>query len=133
MDENDNWKRLVRAWIEQVPFVERMVMNTVGNIDDHLDLRGHRSSPGQNKANNRLDQGIICPQMATRQECVVCRVTGGTVFLGTGAYMLFSARKNAPGSPRGKKFVMFVGTGMTTTLTTVGLLQMHVQAFYWLD
>lgn len=69
------------------------------------------------KANNRLDQGIICLLMATRQECTVCRVTGGAVFLGTGAYMLYSARKSAPGSPRGKKFVMFVGAGMTRTTT----------------
>jgi hypothetical protein len=61
--------------------------------------------------------------MATRQECTVCRVTGGTVFLGTGAYMLYSARKSAPGSPRGKKFVMFVGAGMTTAPATVGVLQ----------
>lgn len=85
------------------------------------------------KANNRLDQGLICEQMATRQECTVCRVTGGTVFLGTGAYMLYSARKNAPGSPRGKKFVMFVGASMITTLIIVGVLLNHPQAFYWPD
>lgn len=109
MNENNDWKGLVRARIEQVPFVERVVMNTVGNIDEHLDLRRHRSSHGQS------EQSIGPRQMATRQECTVCRVTGGTVFLGTGAYMLYSARKNAPGSPRGKKFVMFVGASMTTT------------------
>lgn len=88
------------------------------------------------KANTRLDQGIICSLMATRQECTVCRVTGGTVFLGTGAYMLYSARKSAPGSARGKKFVMFVGAGTTTTLTVItviSILQKHAQGFYWLD
>ena len=85
------------------------------------------------KANNRLDQGTICSLMATRQECTVCRVTGGTVFLGTGAYMLYSGRKSAPGSPRGKKFVMFVGAGMTmtTALTVMEILQKHAQGFYW--
>jgi len=87
----------------------------------------------KDKATTRLDQGVTCSLMATRQECTVCRVTGGTVFLGTGAYMLYSARKSAPGSPRGKKFVMFVGAGMTTTLTVMGILQKHDQAFYWLD
>jgi len=87
----------------------------------------------KDKANPRLDQSITCSLMATRQECTVCRVTGGTVFLGTGAYMLYSARKSAPGSPRGKKFVMFVGAGMTTTLAVMEILQKHTQAFYWLD
>jgi len=71
--------------------------------------------------------------MAARQECTVCRVTGGTVFLGTGAYMLYSARKRAPGSPHGKKFVMFVGAGMIPTLTIIGVLQEHAQGSYWLD
>jgi ribosomal protein L14 len=84
------------------------------------------------KANNRLDQGNICSLMATRQECTVCRVTGGTVFLGTGAYMLYSARKNAPGSRRGKGFIMFVGAGMTTTLIMMEILLKHAQGFYWL-
>ena len=73
--------------------------------------------------------------MATRQECTVCRVTGGAVFLGTGAYMLYSGRKSAPGSARGKKFVMFVGAGMTmtTTLTVMRILQKYAQGFYWPD
>lgn len=71
--------------------------------------------------------------MATRQECTVCRVTGSTVFLGTGAYMLYSARKSAPGGPRGKKFVMFLGAGMVTSLTVMRVLQEHTQDFYWLE
>jgi len=49
MNEYDNWNWVVRAWIEQVPFVKRMIMDTVGNIDDHFNLRGHRSSHGQSE------------------------------------------------------------------------------------
>jgi len=106
-------------------------MDTVGNIDDYFNLTGHRSSHEQSEQS--IGQGIICSLMATRQECTVCRISGGTIFLGTGAYMLYSARKSAPGSPRGKKFVMFVGAGMTTTLTIMGMLQTYTQGFYWLD
>lgn len=49
VDENDDWKALVGARIEQVPFVERMIMDTVGNIDDHFNLRSHRSSREQSE------------------------------------------------------------------------------------
>jgi hypothetical protein len=49
VNENDDWKGLVGAWIEQVPFVKRVIMDTVGNIDDHFNLRSHRSSRGQSE------------------------------------------------------------------------------------
>lgn len=50
-------------------------------------------------------------KMSFENDCLSCRVIGGSAFVGVGSYAIWSSRPKAVGSPIGKRLVGLMGLG----------------------